>query len=480
MQFLSLLVSLGFLFNLALAFLAVPPQPSDDDFYTFPDDIASYKEGEIMKWRNPPLEIRALLYPINIQGSWQFMVRSTDSQGQPVGIVGTILQPYDADPSKLLAYNFAEDSADGNCAPSYSILFGADVDTIAIQIESLYMNAALTKGWYVLVTDYEGPNSAFTAGQLSGKATLNAIRAALSSGDDTGISSDAQVAIWGFSGGTIPLSWAGALQPTYAPDLSDNLIGVAVGGWVTNITQVVQNIDGTTFAGFVGAGVLGLASEYPDVQDKIFDLMDPLRVDDVKGLQEQCVVGSLLDFVDATFLTGDSPIFTVGEKLLQIPEIKHMLEDNILARNLASPMPHVPFFVYHGEADEVIPFDNSQRVYNTWCSHGMKSMEFAVSQTSGHLVEFIEGGGAALEWISQRFDGDAPVRGCSRTVRKSNLDYPGADAGFYGILSTTVAGVFEEQLGPLLQGSPSTSDTEVYNILAGLVGAMGIIPFKRN
>ncbi|GEQ71324.1 hypothetical protein JCM33374_g5006 [Metschnikowia sp. JCM 33374] len=481
MKLFSLILSLGFVLNLTSALIAVPSQPSNDPFYAPPANISLYKEGDIMKWRRTPSQVRALLYPINIQGAWQFMVRSTNTQGKPVGIVGTILQPYDADPSKIIAYNFAEDSADINCSPSYSILSGADVDTIGLQVESIYMNVALTKGWYVLVTDYEGPNAAFTAGILAGKATLNAIRAALKSGNKTGISPDAQVGIWGFSGGTIPSSWAGALQPSYAPELSKNLIGVAVGGWVTNLTSVVEKIDGTEFAGFVGAGMLGLASEYPYVQSEIFGYMDPSRVDQVKGLYNECVVAAIVNFLGVDFINGPSPIFTSGSAVFNIPEVKEMLTENILAFNSSGPVPQVPFFVYHGQADEVIPFDNSQRVYDTWCAQGIASMEFAVSETSGHAVEFAEGGGAAIEWLSKRFNGDAPVQGCSRTVRTSNLDYPGADQSFYSIARTTIEGVLQQQLGPLLFGGESSTATElgIYNILTDLIDSLGDIPIKR-
>lgn len=482
MKVVSFFLVLGFVLNFALALIAVPPQPSEDEFYGEPYNIASFKEGDIMKWRKTPQKIRSLMYPINIKGAWQFMVRSTNSQGQPVGIVGTILQPHGADPSKVLVYNFAQDSADKNCAPSYSILFGAKKDTLQLQFESLYMNTALTRGWHVLVTDYEGLNAAFAAGKLAGMATLDAIRGTLNSRNTTGIVPEAKVAIWGFSGGTIPLSWAGALQPSYAPELSKNLIGVAVGGWVTNITLVVEHVEGTQYAGFIGVGILGLSSEYPEVQEKIFDLMDPLRIALVKSLYNQCVVGAISTFLGTNFFKGPSPIFKDGERLLHRPEIKRMMNENILAQNPSSPMPQVPFFVYHGEVDETIPFSNSQRVYDSWCSRGMGSMEFAVSQTSGHLTEFLEGGGAAIEWISRRFDGLEPVVGCSRTVRKSNLKYPGSNLGLSSVIRTTIVGVFQKQLGPLLRksGSKSVIRTAIYNIITWLIRSIRLTLLKRD
>ncbi|GEQ69928.1 hypothetical protein JCM33374_g3604 [Metschnikowia sp. JCM 33374] len=333
MKLLSLLLSLGFVLNLASAFIAVPRQPSNDPFYTPPANISLYKEGDIMKWRRTPSQVRALLY-----------------------------------------------------TPLISRVRGS---------------------------------------------------------------------LWGGNSGILPeetIPPLGGSTPIHQGAFGENLIGVAVGGWVTNLTSVVEKIDGTEFAGFVGVGLLGLASEYPAAQSQVFNYIDPRRVGQVKGLYNQCVVGAIVSFVNAKFLKGSSPIFTEGRGVLNKPEIKAMLRENTLASNSSGPVPQVPFFVYHGQPDEVIPFDNSQRVYDTWCSQGIASMEFAVSQTSGHLVEFAEGGGAAIQWLSKRFNGDAPVKGCSRTVRKSNLDYPGADQSFYAITRTTIEGIFQQQLGPLLFG----------------------------
>lgn len=481
MKFLSLFLNLGFLLQLTLALLAVPAKPSNDDFYDAPENLASFKEGDVMKWRQTPQKVRALLYPVSVEGAWQFMVRSTNSQGEPVGIVGTIIKPYNADPSKLLTFNYFQDSVSVDCVPSYSILYGADVGTIATQLESTYMKAAISQGWYILVPDYEGPNAAFAAGKLAGMATLDAIRATLSSGESTGISSDAQVAIWGYSGGSIPAGWAGALQPSYAPELSKNLIGIAVGGWVTDLTLVVEKIDGTPYAAFVGAGMLGLSSEYPEVQSQIFERMDPLKIEKVKTLYNQCLIESITNFVGVNFFKGNSPVFPEKWNVFQVPEVKQMMEENILAFNLSSPMPKVPFFVYHGKPDQIIPFENSQRVYDTWCAQGMGSMEFAVSLGSGHLNEWLEGGGAALAWITRRFDGKAPVTGCYRTERKSNLNYPGSALGFSTVFRSTIPLVFQNQLSPLLNKTTSKLTLRIiYNIMAFLIKSMRFFQFKRD
>ena len=118
--------------------------------------------------------------------------------------------------------------------------YGAPWSTVATQIDMALMVPMLKQGYYVVSPDYEGPKSTFTVGRQSGKATLDSIRAILKSNKFTGIKSDAKVAMWGYSGGSLASGWAAALQPKYAPELKKNLIGAALGGFVTNITATAE------------------------------------------------------------------------------------------------------------------------------------------------------------------------------------------------------------------------------------------------
>ena len=124
------------------------------------------------------------------------------------------------------------------------------------------MAPLLDQGYYVVSPDYEGPKLTFTIGKQSGQAVLNSIRAALKSGKITNIKDDAKVVMWGYSGGSLASGWAAALQPSYAPELGGNLLGAALGGFVTNITATAQATDGTVFAGIVANALGGVANEY--------------------------------------------------------------------------------------------------------------------------------------------------------------------------------------------------------------------------
>lgn len=182
------------LWAVAAAQYLVPTPPTKDDFYVAPKNLSDYKNGDIIASRKAPAMIRSIYFPVNVKNAWQLSVRSENSHGDPTQIVTTILEPYDADPKKLLSYQPAQDSASNDCSPSYSMLFNAPMDTIVAQAEMVLMQTALAKGWFLVVPDYEGIQGAFTAGKQSGQATLDSLRAALNSEDISGVDPKAKAA----------------------------------------------------------------------------------------------------------------------------------------------------------------------------------------------------------------------------------------------------------------------------------------------
>ena len=103
-------------------------------------------------------------------------------------------------------------------------------------------------GLFVSVPDYKGPLGSFTAGVISGHATIDSIRAVLSLG--LGLNTTLpRVALWGYLGGALAAECSSELQVQYAPELSENIIGVALGGLTPNVTSVIENIRGTSFRG---------------------------------------------------------------------------------------------------------------------------------------------------------------------------------------------------------------------------------------
>lgn len=463
-------------------FVSRPTPPSKDAFYDLPLNLSDYQSGDIIAIRRTPVEVRSLIFSMDVKNSWQALVRSEDTFGVPNAFVTTILEPYNADPKKVWSYQVWEDANNINCAPSYALLYKADHDTITTQTEVPFIQYGLSKGWYVVVPDYQGPKSAFTAGHQAGKAVLNGIRAVLESGDVTGISKDAKVALYGYSGGSLATGWASQLQPAYAPELKQNLIGAALGGWVTNITLTAVAADGTFAAGLIPNALNGMMDEYSHyahIFDK--DLRNRIKKRMFYQAKENCLINSLTAFIFHKFFIGLFPYFGLKLDFFHIPEIAEIVRENTLAYEKNDGVPEIPLFVFHGVADEIVPFEGAERGYKNFCEWGAPSIEWAISETTGHIIESFIGVGAALTWLEKRFDGEAAVQGCQRESRTSNLDYPGADVAYRQVLNTYVRGIFGAEIGE------DTVDIHDSTWLSKIVawgfsrflGLVGPLPLKR-
>lgn len=133
----------------------VPVPPSDDPFCHPPASYENAKPGTILQSRSVPNPLAILnLIPIKVHGAYRLLYRTTDSQGNPQATVTTVIVPEDADPSKLLSYQIAEDAAWINCAPSYALQSGKDpLNGITANVEMILIIAALKQGWIVNTPD---------------------------------------------------------------------------------------------------------------------------------------------------------------------------------------------------------------------------------------------------------------------------------------------------------------------------------------
>jgi fermentation-respiration switch protein FrsA (DUF1100 family) len=378
------------------------------------------------------------------------LVRSSDSFGNASAIVTSVVAPYYADPSKMVSFQFGEDSASVTCAPSYATQFGARfVPTLEVQFEMLYVATMLNQGYYVVMPDYEGAKSAFTAGRNSGQATLDSLRATYATANMTGLDPDAKTVLWGYSGGTVGSAWATVLLEDYAPELKPKLLGAALGSLVTNITATVEAVNGKLFAGLIANAINGLQQEYPELDKYVLSQINPSKLEAYNVAKKSCLADSILHFANQEFIGGNGSYFPNGWSILNNPIPRKIISENTLALKNNTEYPHIPIFIYHGMLDEVVPHRDTQRAYDNWCKWGQaQSIELSSDMTNGHVSEFVEGAPAALAWIEDRFNGKPTGKGCKDTTRFSNLFYPGVNKTFVDLLHGVTSAVFTKPLGP--------------------------------
>ncbi|KAH7309334.1 secretory lipase-domain-containing protein [Rhexocercosporidium sp. MPI-PUGE-AT-0058] len=386
---------------------AAPLQPTDDPFYTPPAGLADMAPGSILRSRSiGQLSFQGAV-PFTAKASYQLMYRTTDSLGNASATVTTIIVPENANTSRLLSYQFAEDAAFLNCAPSYTLQLGSDLGNFGSNgLETIFVVAALNKGWIVNLPDYEGLQSAFTSGPQAGQATLDSVRAALASGNLTSISPNAEYQMWGYSGGSLASEWAAELQPTYAPEL--NFKGVALGGLIPNVTSVLLTINKSLFAGLVPAGIIGLGSAYPELGAFIDSKLLPAKAEMFKKAQTQCLAANIAGFAEQDMFS----FFDGGQAAFLAPLPISVLNAAGLMGTHGTPQ--MPIFAYKAIGDEISPVEDTDSLITKLCAQGA-NIQYVRDKSGEHASEEITGSGDAFGWLVDRFDGVSLEKGCTTT-----------------------------------------------------------------
>lgn len=423
-----------------------PQYPLDDPFYVPPDGFESTAPGSILRYRTPPYPIAAFsLVKVNLAASYQILYRTTNSFGDAVATVSTILIPHNADFTKLLSYQVAEDSSYPNCSPSYAFQLDAATDgvigLIMPQLEFVFITAALEKGWVVTVPDHLGTKSAFLANNLSGQATLDNIRAALASTEFTNISPDATITMWGYSGGSLASGFAAELQPTYAPELK--IAGAALGGTVPKILPVIDATNKGLFTGLIPAGIQGLANEYPSAAQLIAENVLPSKAAAFNKTQTLCLAGDITTYIgqDIYSYVSDPNIFTG-------PVATALLDANAMGQHV----PGIPLYIYKSAGDEVSPVDNTDELVSQIYCPGGARVQYLRDELSEHASMAILGAPDAFIWLEARMNGEPVDAGCSTSTVVTSLTDPSTllslGAGIVEVLLSLLA----VPIGPIMIG----------------------------
>lgn len=419
----------------------LPIKPSEDPFYSAPQGFESKSPGDVLRHRQMNNLFGILVIPEKIKSVHQFLIRSEDSFGEPIATVTTIFEPHNADPSKLLSYQPAEDAANIDCSPSYAMQLGSNADTILTsQIEQVFAQAGLNEGWYVVVPDHQGPKSTFVVGESAGHVVLDSIRATLGSGDITGINKDAKIVLWGYSGGSFASGWAAQLHPTYASEL--DIVGAAYGGVVANISQVAEKNFGSAFTGFVVAAINGLENEYPELESLVNELVYKDKLDKFRKAKRMCLIEELPYYAfnqASEYYDGDM------QSLLSLPTVKNVTEKNTMIGS--KYLPTIPLYFYQGKGDEIIPASGTDELYEDFCERGA-NIEYHEDILSEHIIQFVNGAGGAFNWMKDRLNGKSPKQGCSKKTTASNAITPEGLSGLGEIFSSAVLTLLQKPIGP--------------------------------
>ncbi|WP_040794937.1 lipase family protein [Nocardia higoensis] len=364
------------------------PQPDPDPFYAPPADLGDLQPGDVVRIRR----IDTMPY-VGTEG-WQVAFRSTNSGGNPIMGVTTVLLPSGVRNPPLISYQALINSLGSRCNPSRSLFNGELQDAVGAMLP-------IGRGWAISLPDYLGPNVAYGAAKLSGMVTLDSVKAVQRAGE-LGLA-DSQVAIAGYSGGGMATAWAAALQPTYAPDLK--LAAAVAGGIPADLEDMALSLGFNPHPGFglAFAAAMGLEREYPD-RLPISDQLNENGLWFREFTHDAC--RRFLLFHGA-FRSAEQ--MAASKSLMDSPEAREVLRENSL-RDFPG-VPTVPTYLWQGRYDTLTAFTPLAETADRYCKAGAP-VQMVPYDIAEHMTAAVAGFPAAWNYVEARFRGEPVPTSC--------------------------------------------------------------------
>ncbi|KAK7757901.1 hypothetical protein SLS62_000279 [Diatrype stigma] len=376
-----------------------PLPPSQDPWYRPPVGFEAKEPGTLLRIRPTPGNLTTLVG--NTAAAYNILYRTTNSRYLPSWAVTTLFVPasFYVSPSgkaAMLSYQFAYNTANLDSSPSYGLHLGPSQGNadLGIQSDTSFLTDVLGLGWLVNVPDWEGPTAAFGAAVQAGHATLDSIRAVLNLAQLTG-AADITTTMWGYSGGSIATESAAELQVQYAPSLA--ISGVALGGLVDDLAANRDRANQSPIAASIVAGLLGLASQYPEAEAYLRRRLRPETAREFLSAKD-------INSSDALRLFAMKDIYSYfvgGVADLQAPVLRKIF--NLEGKRGSHGVPAMPIFMYKAVADQFCPISLTDALVERFCSSGV-DITYERNTVGGHVAEIENGNSRVIEWLWKIFD----------------------------------------------------------------------------
>jgi hypothetical protein len=294
----------------------------------------------------------------------------------------------------VVSYQCAIDAVTSRCFPSYALRRRAVAPGALAQFEFLLIAAALAEGWAVSVPDHEGRKGMWGAPYEPGYHVLDGLRAALNT-ERLGLSADAPIGLWGYSGGGLASAWAAEVSGSYAPDL--NVVGAVLGSPVGDLGHTFRRLNGTYMSGLPALVVAALADIYPDLNTVIQEHVTVAGKELLERLHDMTTAEAVIRLIKKDLGDMlDQPL----EQILQTPAVQHVFDDI----KLGAAVPTPPVLIVQAVHDQLISVEDIDELAETYSSGGA-SVTYHRDMFSEHLLLHPMSAPMTLRWLADRFNG---------------------------------------------------------------------------
>ncbi|MGN7132569.1 lipase family protein [Rhodococcoides corynebacterioides] len=404
--------------------VAEPPGPAAG-FYTPPNPLPAGNDGDLIRTGPSNLALSLPLPNGPIPGTaTRVMYRSQDANDQPNAVTGTYIDPSapwtGPGPRPLVVIAPGTHGQGDQCAPSHqlnNVLTYQPILGLMVEYELVSTYALLSKGYGVMITDYDGLGTPGTHTYVNraaeAHAVLDAARAALKL-QGVKVGPDSPVGLWGYSQGGGAVAAAVELAPEYAPDLK--VAGTYAGAPVADLAATLSQVDGTFLTGVIAYTVNGLERTNPE----LIPIIDASTNDNGKAVlaaaENQCIVESALTIgfhrTNEWIATGQS----LSDYLKNIPEAQEVLAEN----RVGNRTPTSPVYVDTSTGDDIVPYGQAEQLSREWCGRGAKvtlntqRLPFILPGLAlSHVLPDFIGLTGGLNWLDARFRGQPTAGTCA-------------------------------------------------------------------
>ncbi|MDN3354865.1 lipase family protein [Actinomadura sp. DC4] len=353
----------------------------------------------------------------------RLMYRSTDSNGQPVAVTGSYIEPSatwrGGGPRPLVALASGTMGQGDQCAPSMALQYPLSLtgETVSIGYENLAIYRLLSTGAAVVVTDYVGLGATdrlhtYVNRLDQGHALLDAARAAHAV-PGASITTASRVGLYGYSQGGGASASAAELQPSYAPDVQ--LAGTYSGAPPADLTSVMKGIDGSALAGALGWSINGFAQSDPDVRTLVDANINDAGRAALRDLSTMCVGDAIFGYGFATSTTWTKSGTSLADIIAANPAAQAVLDRQLIG----TLKPAGPVRLATGVQDDIVPHGQARRLAVDWCHKGGDITYQPVilpnlgdKILTNHLTPLITDQGDAVSWLTDRLAGRSTVSNC--------------------------------------------------------------------
>ena len=283
------------------------------------------------------------------------------------------------------------DAVAARCFPSYALRQGAELVGASVQAEFLFITAALSRGWAISIPDHEGLKGMWGAPYEAGFRVLDGLRAAVNY-KELGLSSNAPMAVWGYSGGGLASGWAAEAAETYAPEL--DIVGAVLGSPVVDPESVARRLNATPWAGLAALMIASLVHVFPEAKKVVEEHASEVGKTLLVEIEDMSTGGAIrrfrnvdiADFVDVSF-----------QELFALPELQHVFE----VTRLGQKTPSMPVLLIQGVHDKIVNVTDVDRLVQTYTDGGA-AVSYHRDPLAEHLLLYPFAVPMTLWWLADR------------------------------------------------------------------------------